>query len=217
VRHSRCRLSLKPVRRQITKAGDLRRSACRRRRVEQRGALLGTLCPPKPIPANATTCASQAQATAGAAGKGTSARPVTAGATGPRCDRRQRRGAEPAQQRMVARLPQRRSDRGAGCPAGRTCSGPESGEARNSAGRGRPVPWASLPGSRSRCCRRARRTSRCDRRPYSPSTTASARANSCGDISSPEAAAFSSSCSGRLAPTIAEATLGSRKIQASEN
>lgn len=48
-------------------------------------------------------------------------------------------------------------------------------------------------------------------------TTASARANSAGSISKPEAAAFSSSCSGRVAPTIADATFGSRSIHAKAN
>ena len=48
-------------------------------------------------------------------------------------------------------------------------------------------------------------------------TIASAWANSAGSILRPDAAAFSSSCSGRLAPTMAEATFGSRSTQASAN
>src|SRR5262249_5850636 len=46
---------------------------------------------------------------------------------------------------------------------------------------------------------------------------ASARANNSGSIFRPDAAQFSSSCSGRLAPTIADATLDSRNIHASAN
>src|SRR4029077_139931 len=50
-----------------------------------------------------------------------------------------------------------------------------------------------------------------------PAMIASALRKSAGSIASPEAAAFSSSCSGRLAPTMAEATLDSRSTQAKEN
>ena len=46
---------------------------------------------------------------------------------------------------------------------------------------------------------------------------ASALANSAGSTSAPEAAAFSASCSGREAPTMAEATFGSLSTQASAN
>ena len=48
-------------------------------------------------------------------------------------------------------------------------------------------------------------------------TIASALAKSAGSTATPEAAAFSTSCPGRLAPTIAEATFGSRRTQAREN
>src|SRR5580658_8921465 len=50
-----------------------------------------------------------------------------------------------------------------------------------------------------------------------PETMDSARANSPESMIKPDAAAFSSSCAGRLAPTMAEATLGSRSTQAREN
>src|SRR5665213_1049552 len=50
-----------------------------------------------------------------------------------------------------------------------------------------------------------------------PATTVSALANNAGSMVRDEAAAFSSSWAGRLTPTIAEATFGSRSTQARAN
>ena len=55
------------------------------------------------------------------------------------------------------------------------------------------------------------------RRQAAAARIASAFANSAGSTTRPEAAAFSVTCSGRLAPMIAEATLGSRSTQARAN